>query len=106
MLGWTADIADPDNFLGVLLSCDAVGGTNRARWCDHKYDDLIKEAKRVTDKGERTKLYGQAQVIAHEQAPWVPMAHTVVYQPVRKEVKNFKIDYFGGNIFYGVDLAG
>ena len=106
MLGWTADIADPDNFLGVLLGCDAVGATNRARWCDHKYSDLINQAKRVTDKGERTKLYQQAQVIAHEQAPWIPMAHTIVYQPVRKEVKNFKIDYFGGNIFYGVDLEG
>jgi len=28
-----------------------------------------------------------------------------VYKPVRKEVQDFKIDPFGGHIFYGVSLA-
>ena len=31
MLGWTGDNGDPDNFLAVLLGCDAVGGANRAQ---------------------------------------------------------------------------
>jgi dipeptide transport system substrate-binding protein len=29
----------------------------------------------------------------------------VRFQPLAKSVKNFKIDPFGGHIFYGVDLA-
>jgi dipeptide transport system substrate-binding protein len=106
MLGWTADIADPDNFLGVLLGCDAVGNTNRARWCNKEYDDLIKQAKKINDKAERTKLYEQAQKIFKEEAPWVTVAHSVVFKPVRKEVVDFKIDPFGGHIFYGVDMQG
>ena len=104
LLGWTADIADPDNFLGVLLGCDAVGATNRARWCHKPFDDLIKQAKRITDQAERTKLYADAQVVFKEEAPWVTTAHSIVFQPVRKEVIDFKIDPFGGNIFYGVDI--
>jgi dipeptide transport system substrate-binding protein len=104
MLGWTADIADPDNFLGVLLGCDAVGNTNRARWCDRSFDDLIKKAKLTTDQAERTKLYEQAQVIFKEEAPWVTIAHSVVFKPVRKEVVDFRIDPFGGHVFYGVDI--
>lgn len=104
LLGWTGDNGDPDNFLAVLLGCDGVGGSNRAQWCHQPFEDLIQEAKVVSDKAERTKLYEQAQVVFKEQAPWATIAHSVVFKPVRKEVVDFKIDPFGGHIFYGVDL--
>ncbi len=104
LLGWTGDNGDPDNFLAVLLGCDAVGNANRAQWCHKPFDDLIQKAKITSDPAERTKLYGQAQVVFKEQAPWATIAHSVVFQPVRKEVVDFRIDPFGGNIFYGVDL--
>ena len=44
--------------------------------------------------------------LAHErdEAPWITIAHSVVYQPVRKEVQGFRIHPFGLNLFYGVDL--
>ncbi len=104
LLGWTGDNGDPDNFLAVLLGCDAVGGSNRAQWCHQPFEDLIQKAKIVSDTAERTKLYEQAQVVFKEQAPWATIAHSVVFKPVRKEVVDFKIDPFGGHIFYGVDL--
>ena len=104
LLGWTGDNGDPDNFLAVLLGCDGVGGANRAQWCYQPFDDLIKKAKIVADNAERTKLYQEAQVIFKDQAPWATIAHSVVFQPVRKEVVDFRIDPFGGNVFYGVDL--
>ena len=45
MLGWTGDNGDPDNFLAVLLGCDAVGSANRAQWCNEEFDNLIQQAK-------------------------------------------------------------
>jgi dipeptide transport system substrate-binding protein len=106
LLGWTGDNGDPDNFLHTLLGCDAAkDGTNRARWCHQPFDDLVVQAKRITDKAERTKLYEQAQVVFKEEAPWVTVAHSVVYKPMRKNVVGFKIDPFGGHQFYEVDLA-
>jgi dipeptide transport system substrate-binding protein len=104
LLGWTGDNGDPDNFLAVLLGCDAVGSANRARWCHQPFDDLVRQAQQVSDPAERTRLYQQAQVIFKEEAPWITIAHSVVYQPVRREVTGFRIDPFGGNVFYGVDL--
>lgn len=99
LLGWTGDNGDPDNFLAVLLGCDGVGGANRAQWCYQPFEDLIQKAKIVADPAERTKLYKEAQVIFKEQAPWATIAHSVVFQPVRKEVVDFRIDPFGGNVF-------
>lgn len=105
LLGWTGDNGDPDNFLHVLLGCAAADdGTNRARWCHEPFDSLLLDAKQTSDVAERTALYEEAQVIFKEEAPWVTVAHSIVFKPVRKEVKDFKIDPFGGHIFYGVDI--
>ena len=104
LLGWTGDNGDPDNFLYVLLGCAAVDGANRAKWCHKPFDDLLIQAKRTTDVAKRTALYMKAQEIAREEAPWVTIAHSVVYMPMRQNVTGYKIDPFGGHVFYGVDL--
>jgi dipeptide transport system substrate-binding protein len=104
ILGWTGDNGDPDNFLHTLLGCDAVGSANRARWCYQPYDDIVVQAKRVTDQEERTRLYEEAQVIFKEQNPWATIAHSVVFKPMLNSVKGFKIDPFGGHQFYEVDI--
>jgi dipeptide transport system substrate-binding protein len=106
LLGWTGDNGDPDNFLYVLLSCDAAkDGANRARWCHEPFDEFVTEAKRVADQAERTRLYEEAQVVFKEQAPWVTIAHSVVFKPIRNNVEGFTIDPFGGHYFYTVDLS-
>lgn len=105
LLGWTGDNGDPDNFLHVLLGCAAADGANRARWCHEPFDDLLQEAKQSTDMETRADLYEQAQVIFKEEAPWVTIAHSVVFMPMTNDVLNYKIDPFGGHPFYGVDLA-
>ncbi|SDR46871.1 ABC transporter substrate-binding protein [Pseudovibrio sp. Tun.PSC04-5.I4] len=104
LLGWTGDNGDPDNFLAVLLGCDGVGGANRAQWCNAEFESLIQKAKVTANPAERTKLYEQAQVVFKREAPWATIAHSLVSQPISVNVKNYKIDPFGGHIFYGVDL--
>ena len=106
MMGWTGDNGDPDNFLNPLLSCSAKeAGSNYAQWCYKPFDDLIQKAATISDKAERTKLYQQAQQVFHEQKPWITIAHTTTYEPVRKEVQGYKISPFGTHLFYGLDLT-
>lgn len=104
LLGWTGDNGDPDNFLAVLLGCDAVENSNRAQWCHRPFDDLVQKAKVTTNVSERTRLYEQAQVVFKEQAPWATIAHSVVFMPMRNEVTGYKVHPLGSHIFYGVDL--
>ena len=106
LLGWTGDNGDPDNFMGVLLGCTAAAsGGNRARWCHEEFDSLLNQARQITDQAERTALYEEAQEIFKDEAPWVTIAHSIVFKPVRKEVTGFIVHPLGSHIFYdGVDL--
>jgi dipeptide transport system substrate-binding protein len=105
--GWTGDNGDPDNFLHTLLGCAAarVGGNNIAKWCDHAYDDLVTRAKLTSDRAERERLYRAAQDVMKREAPWVPIAHSVVFMATRKGVTGFKIDPLGRHSFTGVDVT-
>lgn len=105
LMGWTGDNGDPDNFFSPLLGCAAAkDGTNRARWCNKNFDDLITEAKRTSDQAKRSELYRRAQVIFKDEAPWLSIAHSITNQPMRKEVVGYKINPLGDHDFYGVDL--
>ena len=104
LLGWTGDNGDPDNFLAVLLGCDAVGGSNRAQWCNEEFDGLVQKAKSGSQE-ERTKLYEEAQVVFKREAPWATIAHSVVFMPMSKKVSGYVMDPLGGHWFDGVDLA-
>jgi dipeptide transport system substrate-binding protein len=106
MLGWTGDNGDPDNFMGVLLSCGSAreGGQNIAKWCNEDFTKLIDEAKSTSDVEKRTALYKQAQAIFHDQAPWVPIAHSLVTMPMSKKVVGYKVHPLGTHIFEGVDI--
>lgn len=102
LLGWTGDNGDPDNFLWVLLSAPAaeVPAGNVAFWKNDEFTALIKEAKETSDQARRTQLYEQAQVIFHEEAPWVPVAHSQVVEPMKKTVEGFVL-YPTGKRYFG-----
>ena len=105
LIGWSGDNGDPDNWLGTLFGCDSLEGNNFSKWCDPEFDKLVKAAKATTDIAERTKLYQQAQQRLKSQVPMTPIAHSTVYQPMRKNVEDFKISPFGLNSFYGVSIS-
>ena len=105
MLGWTGDNGDPDNFLDTLLGCEAVGGNNRAQWCNKEFNDLVKKAKVTTDQAERTKLYEEAQVVFKKEAPWATLDHSLSIVPMRKEVTGFVQSPLGDFTFENVDIT-
>jgi len=104
LIGWTGDYASPDNFLGVLLTCEAVGGSNYARYCSKDFDALVLKARNSVNQKERTDLYMKAQEIFKKDLPWSTIAHSTVNQPMRKELNGFKISPFGDYNFEGVSV--
>jgi dipeptide transport system substrate-binding protein len=107
-LGWTGDNGDPDNFLAVLLGCDKDGkpnSNNIPKWCDAKFQQDINTAAETSDIAKRTALYKDAQHIVYEQVPWLNVAHSTVFEPIRKEVQGYKVSPLGKHEFQNVDIA-
>jgi len=104
-LGWTGDNGDPDNFF-FLRGCSAArpGGQNLTKWCNKEYDEKLNKAKALADTAARAKLYEEMQVIEHEEAPDMKIAHSVVYEVMRKGVTGYKQSPFGRHQFTGVDV--
>ena len=103
LIGWSADNGDPDNFYRPLLSCDAIpSGTNRARWCEPAYDEILDKALQTEDIEVRKALYLQANQLIFEKLPLVPIAHAYRYQAYRKELNGMIINPFGGVRLGGV----
>lgn len=97
LIGWSADNADPDNFLRPLLSCaSAVSGSNRANWCDEYYDQLLQKAVNTADLTERRAFYLQAQQYQAEQMPLVPIAHSKRFQVRASNISGVQINPYGG----------
>ncbi|AHG20389.1 peptide ABC transporter substrate-binding protein [Chania multitudinisentens RB-25] len=105
MMGWNGDNGDPDNFFATLFSCAAAkDGSNYSRWCYKPFEDLVQPARAEANHDKRAEFYKQAQVMMHEQAPALIIAHSTVYMPVRKEVKGYIVDPLSLHHFENVSL--
>jgi oligopeptide transport system substrate-binding protein len=69
-MGWTGDYADPFTFLELLTS---ACGNNHSNWSDPTYDRLLKEANREPDTATRLAKFREAEALALEAQPLIPL---------------------------------
>lgn len=72
-LRWAADYLDPQNFLSLMLRTGSP--ENSIGYSNPEFDRLCDMADVEPDPAKRLKLYAQAERIAVEDAPWIPMYH-------------------------------
>lgn len=89
LAGWIGDNGDADNFLYVLLDQDSINGNNYSRYANQELHDILIQAQSETNEEERNELYKQAQVIIHEEAPWIPLAHARAALAANSNLKGF-----------------
>ncbi|MDC8772038.1 ABC transporter substrate-binding protein [Roseateles albus] len=87
MSGWAGETGDADEFLTPNLSCAA--NKTGIKFCNPEFERLIDAARASTDPQKRVALYEQAQEIFKRERPWITMAHSTVYIPMRKDVQGF-----------------
>lgn len=89
LLGWTGDNGDADNFLYALLDKDTIGSNNYSYYSNDELHDILIAAQSEVDEEKRNELYKQAQVIIHEDAPWVNIAHSTPLLGASKAVTDY-----------------
>jgi ABC-type transport system substrate-binding protein len=106
MLGWSADLGDPDNFFYFLLSKSSAEkpAGNIAFYRSDAMQDVLERARATSDKDKRVSLYKEAQGIFHKDVPWVPLAHAKQILVVNKKVKNLKLHPLNWKYFRNVTL--
>ena len=71
---WLGDYPDPDNWLWQLLDSGNFGAKgNHARWANSEFDQYVRRARVELDPAVRGELYGKAEKLAHDEAPWLPL---------------------------------
>lgn len=69
---WTADYADPQNFLG-LWTTDS--GNNFTGWSSPRYDALLEKATAQTRQSERLASLREAEALMLAESPVIPIYH-------------------------------
>jgi len=83
-MSWVCDYPDPDSFLRVSVRL-------HTKWRHETYDELVEEARRVTDQERRMKLYQEADRILVEEAAMVPVAYMRMHLLVKPWMTKFPV---------------
>ncbi len=108
VLGWTPDVYDADNYLYVLLSKEgAVKGSanNVSFYRSDAFQERVARARTSYDPDERRRLYAEAQQIAFDDVPMVPLIVQPRTSATAAYVKGFMMDPISSPRFARVTLS-
>ncbi len=94
ILGWTADIPDPDNFFSPFwmpVSGIQSNSTNISGYTSESMTRLIQEGRQTVDPDKRSKIYKELCEVFNEDLPWFVIAHSVITIPMSDRVMNFQL---------------
>jgi ABC-type transport system substrate-binding protein len=85
--GWLMDYPDPSDFFDFLFSSEAINdedSSNSAFYKNPRLDEILVRARHELDTRVRMKLYGEANRIVCDEAPWAFtffFRYFVIWQP-------------------------
>jgi len=92
-MSWMLGSGDPDIILGPNLASAASSpaGFNTGHYTNAKVDQLLEEAKRITDRDKRGKLYQEVERLVAADAPWIFIDNAVQTGAMWKRVQGFRL---------------
>jgi len=84
-MGWNATYPDPDDFLRIAARTHI-----QPNW-DARYDELVDEARQVSDHAKRMEMYEEAERILTEQCVLLPLLYARFHLFVKPWVKKLPL---------------
>jgi len=88
LLGWVADLTDPDSFLRSLF--ETGGSGNYFHYASPATEQLLERGMQQANPVERARIYRELERQVLDQAPLIPLYHTVGVVAVRQGVQGFR----------------
>jgi oligopeptide transport system substrate-binding protein len=87
---WTADYADPDNFLSLFLS---GSGNNKTAFKNMDFDQRVKQAREELDSKKREKIYIDLQkLLVEQEVVLVPLYYEPNLALISSRVRNVELN--------------
>ena len=80
---WYLSAPDPLEMYSVLRTGEF---SNYGNWSDPEFDAIVTEAATIQDPAERSEKTAQAQLIANDQLPWLPLAESPITMYMSDEI--------------------
>jgi len=90
-LSWFLKSEDPDLSMYPLFFSKNQPLPNRSNYNNPEVDQLLVQARQLTDRAKRAELYRKAQRLIVEDAPWLFVDHEVQVVATRANVKGFHL---------------
>jgi len=90
---WAADYLDPENFLSYMLS--TTGPENKIGYSNPEFDRLCAVADGTMDTEARLRMYAEAEDIALQDAPWIPIYFQRDFELISPRVSGLRESLFG-----------
>jgi len=107
LLGWSGDNGDPDNFMNVLYgenACSIGTAGNVAFYNNSRVQEVLSAALQTYDTTERANYYEEAQVLLHENASHVYLAHSNQNIVFTSNVHGYVLHPTSRKFFYPVTI--
>ncbi|MFG6149884.1 glutathione ABC transporter substrate-binding protein [Halobacillus sp. B23F22_1] len=99
---WSNSTADGSEHLYPNLHSDNIDSSNWVRYNNEEFDQLVDESRSEVEQGVREEKLQEANMIAVEDAAWIPMHHGVVSAAYDESIKGLELDPTGQWYLYNV----
>jgi len=107
LAGWSADYADPDDFVYPLLHSESsnLSISNLARYINGSVDELIDEGKEELSPSDRKVIYKEIQNAVNGDVPYIWLYQPKAVSVLKSDVSGFNKHPILGTNFYEINIV-